>query len=393
MARQAATAPRSKTVRRRKVFYVAGFDPASPRKYHGIFTDQSAKQAAVSGAQIEVGALEERGDISSGWTVRTRHGRSKVEIDYECLRWNDLVRQMWPKEGLLFFLNVVRALFIYRRRGVLALSPLVRITALAPVLAGSVYLILYAALVAAACVGGAFLARALGWPWWSLALLPLLLWLAAVPVWRLVDRSLPVTWLGRGMIAVSDASRGLHGSFEARLDAFAAKLMEAARDPQWDEVLVVGHSMGCQQAARTVGKALRLDPELGRSGPKVALLTLGQLIPLYSLMVDDPDYRADFAALAAADQIPWIDITGPSDPGSACEVHPLAGVLDPLPEARPERRSPRFHTVLTPATYKRLRRQPLVFHFQYLMATELPGGYDYFDIVTGPRPLGGGAAA
>ena len=37
-------------VRRRRVFYVAGFDPASPRKYHGIFTTESARQSALTGA-------------------------------------------------------------------------------------------------------------------------------------------------------------------------------------------------------------------------------------------------------------------------------------------------------------------------------------------------------
>ena len=382
-------------MRRRKVFYIAGFDPASPRKYHGIFSVESAKQAAVTGGRIAVGPLEERGEIASGWSVVAERDGHRVEVDYECLRWNDIVRQMWPKVDLVFFLRVWRALFVYGRRGVLALpSRTVLVTALAPVIAGTVYLILYAAVVALACLAGAAAARSLGWPVWTLGLAPLLLWLAATPLWMQVDRRVPVTWLGRGMVCVSDAARGRHGAMEERLDQFARRLIGAAAEPGWDEILIVGHSMGCQQAARAVGRAVRLDPGFGTGATPISLLTLGQLIPLYSLMRDDGAYADDFAALLGATTIPWVDITGPSDPGSVCEVHPLAGLkLGETPPGRPLRWSPRFHAVLSAGTYRKLRRAPLGFHFQYLMASELPGGYDYFDFITGARALGQAAAA
>ena len=207
-----------------------------------------------------------------------------------------------------------------------------------------------------------------------------------------MDRWLSVAWLGRGMICVSGAAEGPHPAFEARLDQFAARLVEAAREEGFDEILVIGHSMGCQQAARAVGKALRLDADFGKRGARVGLLTLGQLIPLYSLMTDDETYRADLKALTEADWIDWLDVTGPSDPGSICTAHPLFGLgFEPPPE-RPVRRSPRFHAVLSPATYRSLRRRPLDFHFQYLMATELAGGYDYFRLTTGPGYLMGAGA-
>ena len=51
------------------------------------------------------------------------------------------------------------------------------------------------------------------------------------------------------------------------------------------------------------------------------------------------------------------------------------------------RRSPRFHKRLTRDTYRSLKRRPLEFHFQYIKASEIPGGYDVFRLLVGPERL------
>lgn len=381
-------------VRRRRVFYIGGFDPANPRRYHRMFVAEAAKQAALTGACIEVGPAKQRGELAWAWRVHaTRSGRT-VEIDYECLRWNDLVKQHWPKDGPRFFLGIWRTFFVFRRRGVLALpSRTALATAFAPVVVLTGVTLISALVVAGLCWLGATAARAAGLDWWIGAAPPLLLWLAAVPVWRRVDRVLPVGWLGRAMIWISGAERGLYPEVEERQKAFARRMADAARAPGWDEVLVVGHSMGCQLAVRSLGQALQLDPGLGERGTPLSLLTLGQVIPLTSLMTDEPAYRRDFEAVVEASHVPWVDFTGPADTGSVGNVHPLYGLGLAMPPARPVCRSPRFHAILTPEAYRRLRRSPLDLHFHYLMATERAGGYDYFEITTGPRRLPRTAAA
>jgi hypothetical protein len=55
--------------------------------------------------------------------------------------------------------------------------------------------------------------------------------------------------------------------------------------------------------------------------------------------------------------------------------------------ASPKRLSPRFAEQFTPETYRKLRRDKYRCHFQYLMAFEKPGGYDYFAISAGPMSL------
>jgi hypothetical protein len=379
-------------VRRRKLFYVAGFDPASPKKYHRLYREQAPLQGALTGARYEIGDLAELGPLVSGWTVRAEHADgAKVEVDYRFLHWFDLVRQVWPKDGLGLYLGACRALRDYYRHGVMSHARreamAVYVASIGPFVIGSAFLLLYAIATLALCASGAVLAERLGAPWIIGALPPLALWLLAPWAWKRVDKALPVGWLARGMIAVTRSARGDIPEFAARADAFAELIAAAAKEPGWDEILVVAHSMGGQQAARALGRALLKDPEFARSGTPVNLLTLGSLLPFYSMTTDDGPYREEMAALVAAPQIGWLDITGPSDSGCAAALHPLLGLGLGEPEGRPVRRSPRFHVLLSPEAYRRLRREPLAFHFHYLSAAEIPGDYDFFRLTAGPERL------
>ena len=49
--------------------------------------------------------------------------------------------------------------------------------------------------------------------------------------------------------------------------------------------------------------------------------------------------------------------------------------------------SARFNKLFSPETYATIRRDFLRTHFQYLMAAELPGDYDYFLITAGDITL------
>ncbi|HEY5411958.1 MAG TPA: hypothetical protein VIJ94_14645 [Caulobacteraceae bacterium] len=380
-------------VSRRRLYYVAGFDPASPKKYHRMFKAESALQGALTGARYEVGELRQIDEVTSGWTVRAEHpGGARVEVDYRFLHWFDLVRAAWPKDDLGLFLGACRALKDYYASGLMARAkaeaPAAHLASLTPVLIGGLYLVLYALVVAVLAASGAALAAGLGLPWALGALPPLLLILAAPWVWTQLDKLLHVGWLARGMIAVTRAARGEIPEFAERGRAFAGALAEAAREPGLDEILVVSHSMGAQQAGRALGRALIADPDFARGGTPVNFLSLGSLLPFYSMTAEaDAPYREEMAALTRADWIGWVDVTGPSDPGCAASLHPLAGLgLDEL-AGRPDRRSPRFHLLLTPETYRKLKRQPLEFHFHYLKAAEIPGDYDFFRLTTGPEPL------
>jgi hypothetical protein len=394
MAKDLGAEPSGK-VRRRRVYYIAGFDPASPKKYHWLYAAQAALQGAVSGARYQVGELGQIDEITSGWRVEAEYpDGARVEVDYRFLHWFEGVRQAWPKDEPRLFLGFLDALIAYYRSGLMraakAEARAAWIASLSPSLFAGGFLLLFALIVGLLCWTGALVASSLGAPWIVGAAPPLLLWLLLMPAWRRFDAFLPVGWLGRGMIGVVGAARGRFPQFAESADAFAPKLVEAAREPSFDEILVVSHSMGGQQACRAVGQALRLDEEFGRRTP-VRLLTLGSLMPFYSMTAvyygKDPAYGEEMAALVAGDHVPWVDVTGPSDPGCAAALHPLLGLGLGEPEGRPHRRSPRYSELLTPESFTRLKKTPLAYHFQYIMASEKAAEYDFFRLTAGPDTI------
>jgi hypothetical protein len=387
-------APRGRVFRRR-LYYVAGFDPASPKKYHRLYREQSARQGALTGARYQVGELGQIDEITSGWSVSAEHpDGSRVEVDYRFLHWFEAVRQVWPKDDPALFPKFFAALADYYASGLMAAckahARAAWIASLSPCLFSSGFLLAFAVVVGALCAAGAVLAGTLGAPWILGAIPPLALWLLLIPAWRRFDAFLPVGWLGRGMIGVCRAARGGAPAFAERSTAFAERLVQAAREPGIDEVLVVSHSMGGQQACRALGRALLLDPALGKATP-VRLLTLGSLMPFYSYTERhfgaDPGYRQEMAALVDAGWIDWVDVTGPSDPGCAAALHPLAGLDLGEPEGRPYRRSPRYSEILTPEGFAALKKTPLAYHFQYIMAGERAAEYDFFRLTAGPEPI------
>ena len=114
-------------------------------------------------------------------------------------------------------------------------------------------------------------------------------------------------------------------------------------------------------------------------------------MPFYSMTAvrygKDPAYGEEMAALVDARWIDWVDVTGPSDPGCSAALHPLLGLDLGEPEGRPHRRSPRYSELLTPASFEKLKRTPMDYHFQYIMASEKAAEYDFFRLTAGPEPI------
>src|ERR1051325_10774072 len=72
-------------------------------------------------------------------------------------------------------------------------------------------------------------------------------------------------------------ARGEPSCWDRCIEAGAHHLVEIAKANAADEIVVVGHSGGGVTAPALLARALQLDPELGRHGPRVVLLTPGSL--------------------------------------------------------------------------------------------------------------------
>ena len=177
---------------------------------------------------------------------------------------------------------------------------------------------------------------------------------------------------------------------EARLDQHAQALLNCLAGSKDDELILVGHSSGAIMAVSVMARALRIDPDLGRRGPRVALLTLGQWIPLMGCLPQAQAFRDELRLLGAAPGIDWLDFTAPpdgccfalTDPLQACGIDRTGALPD-----RPKLLSPRFMNMFEPQRYAQLRPDKFRVHFQYLMASDKAVEYDYFAITAGNQSL------
>lgn len=376
-------------VRRRRVFYIGGFDPQGPARYHAMVEEGAAGALSRCGLDVQVSARRRAGAHLSRWRLqaRTPDGET-VDTVYDFARWDDLVRAAWPRARsvVLGQTLAVAARLMANGSGwrILQTSWPAALLLLGPGLALAVLLMFGLPAVAAslwavvqgqpgAAAGWAVAVSGLGIGWWAL------------------HRMLQGDWLMRSAHHILRCARGRAPDLEARIDAFAAMLGDAA-DEGWDEVLVVGHSSGCMLAISAVARAL---PRWQATGQRLSFLTLGHCVPLLSYQPEAVRFRQELSQLRSSAHLDWVDVTAPpdgccfalTDPTAVCDDGGGAASL-PSGPGRPKCLSPRWMQAFSAAHYAALRRDKMRCHFQYLRPTDAPTPFDPMLLTAGPLRLG-----
>ena len=378
--------PAHRSVRRRKVFYIPGYDPIHPRRYRELYRKEGAAQAEISGYSLSLSA--KRGGGPYGWHVAAEIEGAAVTADVEVLVWSDIVRGSMATSIPATYAQLVRTAWTYIASG--ALRRLMRlrkgpvIAALYPV--GMLLLqAVLALLLAWGIARGTAALSGYALPGWLLGLGAggaLLSW------FKTQDSKLFAYYLMHDY-AYSAASKGANpADLEARIAEFAAHVRAALADASLDEVLVVGHSSGAHVGISVLSDLLRG----GLPDPRPALgdLTLGQVVPMVSFLPRADRLRADLRYLSQREELAWVDVTAPGD-GCAfalCDPVAVSGVA-PAGKRWPLVVSAAFTQTLSPERWAALRWRFFRLHFQYLCAFDRPGDYDYFRITAGPLTLAG----
>lgn len=377
-------------VRKRRVFYIPGYDPIHPRRYRELYRTESAAQAEISGYGITLSARQ--GGQRYGWEVKGLMDGAHVDASVDVLVWSDIVRDSMDTSIPATYAQLLRTAWVYIGSG--ALWRLMRlrkgpvIAALYPVgmLLGQLVLAYLAALAAF---------------WASDALLASVIGVMAKVVGTAVGLALFV-WLLRWFkakdgkffayylmhdYAYGAATRGANTpALEARIAEFGEAVRQALTS-NVDEVLVVGHSSGAHLGVSVLADLIRQD-HVAADGPALGFLTLGQVVPMVSFLPEAHRLRADLAYLGSTTALTWVDVTAPGD-GCAfalCDPVAVSGVA-PDNKRWPLVFSAAFTQSLSPARWKALRWRFFRLHFQYMCAFDAPRDYDYFRITAGPITL------
>lgn len=361
-------------IKRRLVFHLGGYDLMPPETVHRRFLRELRRFEATWGATAEVAPPIVSEDEAS-WRVLTQGPDWRVETEYRLLRWDDVIaaasrRPEWRRLplGLSAFADFLSggALWGYLRTNWryagFFLYP---------------YLIL-AGLGAAAAFAGWLAARFSGS---SLLGIAAALACFAVSI-RFPGRAFFLGHLLDDWIFARDYVRREDAVLGPRLDAAAFRLCAAARAGEADEILVVGHSLGAVLAIDLLDRALRRDPDLGRGGTRVVLLTVGSSALKIGLHRHAMRFRAAVERVASAPAIFWGEYQALTDVMNFYKIDPVAAMR--LKGRSPAIRQVRVRAMLEPAAYRRIKRNFFRVHCQFVSGNDRRAAYDYFMLVCGP---------
>jgi hypothetical protein len=374
-------------IRRRHVFYVEGYDPQGAAGYYRMFRREWKRFVDTWRVTSTVGEPVIDSDDFAHWNVDTAGPNWRVETRYEFLRMEafiggnmaqPLVRQVpralrWMAGDLAcgVLLRIFRAAW---RFGLHLIFP--QLLLLAWILTS----------VGGGTMVGIAAARWAGVPPFAAVILGVAAGVAIFAALRpLADRWF-VVQVTNGWPYLREFARGAPSGFDRSVEALAQRLVEAARGGIADELLVVSHSAGCVISPAIVARALELDPALGQHGPKVALMTVGSLMPAFALHPAAQRLRAAIRRIAIEPTVLWVDCQARKDVMNFWDFDPVAGVGI---EVGTERRNPtvwivRFRDMLSDPVYQRLRFSYFRMHYQFVMGNDQRGSYDYFMLVCGP---------
>lgn len=380
-------------IHKRLVIYVQGYDPRGLAEYYRMFRREYRNSCALYGLTGKIGKAEDDpGNFTTRWDVTTNGDGWQVETRYLFLRWEDIIREDFDRPpwwkivhmyrtlgGAIANGTIKKILKAHWRFGLFSLYPFVLMT---------IWLLL-GAFVGTLCMK---LLESLGAPNVVANIVGTITALGAFSsaIWVTEPRTY-LLYMCDDAISTYQFAHGERPDWAKRMDFFAGRVVEAVRDSDADEAIIVGHSSGSFLAVDVLDRALRRDPQLGKYKPRVRLLTVGANLPIIGFQAVAGWFRNRLRRLAVARDIDWVDYQSRHDVMNFWPFDPVAGhgiVLEDDERRNPTVVSISFRDLWKPGNFAFRRWRFFKAHFQFLLANErLGAAYDYYLICCGPLDL------
>jgi pimeloyl-ACP methyl ester carboxylesterase len=346
-------------VQHRHIIYIQGYDPRGLAQYYRMFRTELRKFARL----YELSATTSRpqtapgGEIAS-WSIETKAGDWQTRASYDFLRfedfiqrdlaapiWRTLFQAVWIYWRLVFAGTIARFWRANWRFATFITYP---------------HLMLLLEAVCAVAVGFAFEKGlgALGVPDpFSIAAAVAAFVAVLGAMLKYTENQTYLLYLLSDTIWTWEFSHRARPEWDQRIDRFAQHLVKVARESDAEEIVIVGHSSGSFLGTEMLARALKLDPALGRHGPRIVLLTIGGNFPIVGFHAVSKDFRDHLRMLAVEPSIDWIDCQSRKDVMNFYPFDPIKGHDIDVGEARrnPKIVSVRFRDIISPEHYNLFR--------------------------------------
>ncbi|SFB39657.1 hypothetical protein SAMN03159496_03429 [Rhizobium sp. NFR07] len=166
----------------------------------------------------------------------------------------------------------------------------------------------------------------------------------------------------------------------------SARAARPAFDEDADEYVITSHSMGSSMAVHTIGLLLEREPDLF-VGKRVTFVTLGGAILQCALLRSATTLRSRVGAIARSRDVAFVEVQCLTDIISfyKSSVTALTGHSD---APSPRLIFLRIRNMLEPERYRRIKRDFLRVHRQYVLGSDRRTNFDFGLMTAGPWPAG-----
>jgi pimeloyl-ACP methyl ester carboxylesterase len=371
-------------IQRRHIIFAGGYDPQDVDGFHGMFRSAVKRFLRFWPVKAEVSPPTIESDSFARWTVETAGPSWKTATRYDFLRQEQIIRA-----------NIAESMVTQLPRALwwivddLASGTITQVFrscwrfAAHHIYFQLLLLIWIGIAIGGGWLAGSLLARFAGLSGWLAFLIGAVIAIGLFAALRPLFDRWHVVQITNHWPLLRRFGRG-----DRPINAGAERLVAAARANEADEIVVVGHSGGCVLALAIVARALQRDPDLGRHGPKIAVITLGSIMPAVALHPSATVMREIVRRIAIEPSIVWADCQSRKDIMNFWDFDPIAGVGI---EAGSERCNPavwqvRFKDMVSPEFYRRLRTNFFRLHYQFILGADRRATYDYVMLTCGPLP-------
>ncbi|WP_069060137.1 hypothetical protein [Sinorhizobium sp. RAC02] len=368
----------TKTIERRVVVHFPGFEPMTASAHHGRFKRSAQFSSKVWDYSAIVSPLADE-DVGPNFTVSSDVAGWNTSTTVHLCDHNGLLEKLTEKQILhrivAGFFSAAQVVYYGAAAGYFRHAWRFGLFFVFP------YLLM--SLVLGACL---FVAATPFWldlrPWHYIWSVPLAWFGFQYVLFPLTERFLTLHLFADWQLAVS-AARLDDPNLIKWLEQCAARLAKALDEPA-DEYVISSHSMGSTLAAHVLGMVLENNPA-ALVGKKVVFLTLGGAILQCALLRPAAKLRDRVGAIARVPEVSFVEVHCLTDVIHfyKCPVVSLCGHPD-APQA--EQMYIRVKKLLEPERYKRIKRDFLRVHRQYVLHGDKRGTFDFSLLTVSPFP-------
>jgi hypothetical protein len=372
---------RSPFIRKRHLIHIAGFEPVTPEVLNRRLTsglNRFSKLWGVTARRSEPDLAGDGHEIS--WMVETRGPNWTNTCRYTVLRWDDLMAPYVERPWLSRVVGGYRALLEFAWTGT------IRRYFEANVRYGMFVLYPVFLLIGFALLGGlaGFIAGMAGIPSPGITA-PLAGMLAFLLLLRFGGAFFYLDFALADWCFAADLSRRDVPGLEAVVERFTAVVAASVHDPDQDEVVVSGVSLGAVMLVEALERALAADPRLPKRR-RFAFLTVGSSILKIGLHPAAERLRHAVTAVGSDLSVFWVEYQAKVDFINFFGTDPVA-VLSDRTTGRPLVRAIKIREMMGVEEYARAQRNSLLLHRQFVMPNGRRHFYDFYQICFGPMPL------